>query len=480
MTRYVNRSRYQSTPTPTSVALALLDVAAVADAGLLAWWIQSTGWADGPSLNVQIVIALASVVTVLVFAVTGLYRAWRGQTLGAELRGLLVPSILTAGILAIILVPSRREIPELFQWVGIWAGLTTVFLVSARVVLRIILRKLREAGWNVKKIVLVGGGAVADRAIRQIEQNRWAGLKVVGVFAGADERWPAEKERRIIERPPTLGGYDSVAQYLDQHKDIDQVWFSMPLSAEGTIREVLDDLRFSTIDICFVPDIFGFDLLNHSISEVAGLPLLNLRVSPIIGPNRILKLLEDWVVSLVALSLAAPLLLVIAVLIKAGSKGPVFYKQKRHGWDGKPFTIYKFRTMRMQKEADGKVVQARRDDDRITPVGYWLRRTSLDEFPQFINVLQGRMSVVGPRPHAVEHGESYVERVDKYMLRHKVKPGITGLAQINGFRGETETLDKMQDRIEYDLQYIENWTLFLDLKIIFLTFFRGFIHENAY
>jgi putative colanic acid biosynthesis UDP-glucose lipid carrier transferase len=184
--------------------------------------------------------------------------------------------------------------------------------------------------------------------------------------------------------------------------------------------------------------------------------------------------------SLVILTLISPLMLLIAFGVKLSSPGPVLFKQRRNGWDGKPIKVYKFRTMTVHKECDGQVTQASKYDARITKFGAFLRRTSLDELPQFFNVLQGRMSIVGPRPHAIEHNDQYKEQIDAYMMRHKVKPGITGWAQINGWRGQTDTLDKMKKRVEFDLYYIENWTLWLDLKIIFLSMFSGFVHKNAY
>jgi putative colanic acid biosynthesis UDP-glucose lipid carrier transferase len=198
------------------------------------------------------------------------------------------------------------------------------------------------------------------------------------------------------------------------------------------------------------------------------------------GFNRYIKAFEDRVLAFFILILISPLLAVIAIGVKLTSPGPVLFKQLRHGWDGKPIKVYKFRTMVLHAEENGRVTQARKNDDRITPFGAFLRRTSLDELPQFFNVLQGRMSIVGPRPHAIAHNDEYKDQIDEYMLRHKVKPGITGWAQVNGWRGETDTLEKMQKRIEYDLYYIDHWSLWFDIKIIVLTLFKGFVGNNAY
>ncbi|MBE9490370.1 MAG: exopolysaccharide biosynthesis polyprenyl glycosylphosphotransferase, partial [Bacteroidetes bacterium] len=236
----------------------------------------------------------------------------------------------------------------------------------------------------------------------------------------------------------------------------------------------------STITIRYVPDIFGFRLLNHSVNEVAGIPVINISSSPMVGINRLLKAIEDRFLALLIIILISPLLVIIALSIRLTTKGPALFKQMRHGWDGKPIKVYKFRTMVVHKEEGGLVTQAKINDTRITKIGAFLRKTSLDELPQFFNVLQGRMSIVGPRPHPISLNENYKDLVDNYMKRHKVKPGITGWAQINGFRGETDTLDKMKKRIEYDLFYIENWSIWFDFKIIIKTILHGFIHKNAY
>ncbi|MBN2855737.1 MAG: undecaprenyl-phosphate glucose phosphotransferase, partial [Halothiobacillaceae bacterium] len=272
---------------------------------------------------------------------------------------------------------------------------------------------------------------------------------------------------------------DALLAYVSNHP-VDEVWIAVPLDQSLQLKSVLEKLRFSTANVRFVPDLFGLFLINHGISQVMNVPMIDLTASPMTGANRIVKGVEDRVLALLIILLVSPLLVVIALGVKFSSKGAVLYKQKRHGWDGQPFNIYKFRSMRHQADDEGEVPQAVKGDSRVTRFGAFLRRTSLDELPQFINVLQGRMSIVGPRPHAVEHNEFYKSQIDGYMLRHKVKPGITGWAQINGWRGETDTLEKMQKRVEYDLYYIEHWSLMFDLKIILLTIFRGFVHKNAY
>jgi putative colanic acid biosynthesis UDP-glucose lipid carrier transferase len=239
-------------------------------------------------------------------------------------------------------------------------------------------------------------------------------------------------------------------------------------------------LRHHTVAVRFIPEWGDIRLLNHKVSHIAGVYSLDLSCSPMDGPPRLLKRLEDLILGTLIALLISPICVMIALAIRFTSHGPILFKQYRTGINGKRFKVYKFRSMVVHRENPGDVTQATRNDARITRVGAFLRRTSLDELPQFFNVLQGRMSIVGPRPHALSHNEYYKDLVESYMQRHKVKPGITGWAQVSGYRGETDTLEKMQKRVEYDLWYIDNWSLWLDLKIIFLTVFKGFINKNAY
>lgn len=258
------------------------------------------------------------------------------------------------------------------------------------------------------------------------------------------------------------------------------MWICLPLEMGETVHGLFYVLRNNTEEIRLIPEFKDMRLLNHRISEVAGHYAIDLSVSPMSGMARVIKRLDDLVIGSIISLLVLPICLGIALAIKITSPGPVLFKQYRTGVNGKQFKVYKFRSMKIHDEENGQVTQATKGDSRITPIGAFLRRTSLDELPQFYNVLQGRMSIVGPRPHALAHNEYYKELVESYMRRHKVKPGITGWAQVNGLRGETDTLEKMEKRVEYDLWYIDNWSLWLDLRIIFLTIFKGFINKNAY
>lgn len=261
---------------------------------------------------------------------------------------------------------------------------------------------------------------------------------------------------------------------------VDEVWLDLPLSMGSFIKDIVYAFRHVTLDIRFFPDFEDIQLLNHKVSSILGHYAIDISCTPMSGFNRILKRLEDLVLGTLICILITPVCLVIALLIRFSSPGPVLFKQYRNGRDGKRFKVYKFRSMEVHREANGTVTQAKPGDPRVTRLGGFLRRTSLDELPQFFNVVQGRMSIVGPRPHALAHNEYYMDLMESYMWRHKVKPGITGLAQIRGYRGLTDTLEKMERRVECDLEYINNWSLWLDLKIIALTVFSLFRNKNAY
>ncbi len=260
---------------------------------------------------------------------------------------------------------------------------------------------------------------------------------------------------------------------------VDYIYITLPMKAENRIVELVNALSDTTASVYMVPNFFVFDLLHGKMTSFDGLPVLSLHESPFFGVDGWVKRLEDILVASLILAIIAVPMALIALGVKLSSPGPVLFKQRRYGLNGAVVEVWKFRSMTVCEDG-AKVVQAQKGDSRVTPFGAFLRRTSLDELPQFINVLQGQMSVVGPRPHAVAHNEQYRRLIRGYMLRHKVKPGITGWAQISGWRGETETLDKMEMRVKHDLEYVQNWSLWLDIKIIFLTVFKGFINKNAY
>jgi putative colanic acid biosynthesis UDP-glucose lipid carrier transferase len=260
---------------------------------------------------------------------------------------------------------------------------------------------------------------------------------------------------------------------------VHEVYITLPLGSQPRIVELLEQVQGTTASVFFVPDVFGISIIQGRLQDMNGVPVVGICETPFTGTNELVKRVSDVVLATLILALTAPVMLAIAIGVKLGSPGPMLFKQRRNGLDGKEIAVYKFRSMTTQDNGP-TVAQATKGDPRITPLGAFLRRTSLDELPQFFNVLRGHMSVVGPRPHAVAHNEMYRELISAYMVRHKVKPGITGWAQINGMRGETETIDKMKARVEYDLEYLRNWSLGLDLQIIVRTVRVMFFDRNAY
>jgi len=328
--------------------------------------------------------------------------------------------------------------------------------------LRSLAPHLLRLGGPPMRAVVVGmneqGCSLADR----LSVASYAGIDLVGFF---DDR-PAARQHGP-GRYPMLGRLADIANYVKTNR-VQLVYLSLPMASQPRIKELLDSLKDTTASVYFVPDMFVTDLIQGRTDSVCGLPVISVCETPFRGPDGLTKRASDIVLASLILVLLAPLLLVLALAVKMGSPGPVIFRQRRYGLDGREIVVYKFRTMSVTEDG-GHIQQARPDDARVTTVGAILRRTSLDELPQFLNVLQGRMSIVGPRPHAVAHNEFYRPLIKSYMIRHKVKPGITGWAQINGFRGETDSLDKMEGRVRCDLDYLRNWSLGLDLYIIFRT-----------
>lgn len=409
-------------------------------------------------------IAVSLLLSVIVFNKFGFYAAWRNTSLAKELRTVSTGWATVTVVLALFFFLTKSGAEFSRVWSMLWFGLGLLGLLLVRLVLRQFLRWLRRKGYNQRKVLIVGKDPLMADLANRLRHSPWMGLSVVDCLAVASE---TDIDRTDLNAQIVAHG-------------IDQVWITLPLKDESLVQAVIAALSLSPVEIRYVPDLFGFRLFSHSVSEVAGLPVINLSSTPMEGFNRVVKEVEDRVLALIILILISPLLLLLAVGVKFSSPGPVFFKQRRNGWGGKPIHVLKFRSMVVHQEAADIVTQASKQDARITPFGAFLRRTSLDELPQFWNVLTGEMSIVGPRPHAVAHNDQYKVLVDDYMLRHRVKPGITGWAQINGYRGETDTLEKMQKRVEYDLYYIEHWSIGLDLKIIVMTIFKGFVNKNAY
>ncbi len=355
-----------------------------------------------------------------------------------------------------------------------WVLLTPLLMLLGQLVLRLSMRQSLLAGINRKKAVIVGMGELGIRLAREIQASPYLGIDAQGFF---DDRSPG-RLGTLAAPLPLLGRIDSLTGYASE-TGVDIIYITLPMTTQPRILKLLDDLRDTTVSINFVPDIFITDLIQGHVDSINGIPVVGVCDTPFHGVNGIVKRGSDIVLSILILLLISPLMLAIAVGIKLSSPGPVLFVQRRYGLDGKDILVYKFRSMTVCEDGD-QIRQATRNDKRITRLGAFLRKTSLDELPQFLNVLQGRMSIVGPRPHAVAHNEMYRKLIKGYMVRHKVKPGITGWAQVNGHRGETTQLEKMEARIEFDLDYLRNWTLKLDLAIIARTVFVVVSDKHAY
>ncbi|MDV1192051.1 undecaprenyl-phosphate glucose phosphotransferase, partial [Raoultella planticola] len=347
----------------------------------------------------------------------------------------------------------------------------SIIIFSSVLVVRLIIRCF----FNRKKLhVAILGITPAGLAIEQALLHEFS-KKSIEISYFEDRN--IQRDSRFINIEQKGNSRDLLA--LAKADKVDEIYIALPMVAQQRIRQFLNEFSDTTVDVFLVPDLFSYSSHISQLRMFGNIQTISIFTSPFDGDGALLKRIEDIILGTFFTLLSLPAMLLIAIGIKLTSPGPVLFKQNRYGLNGKQIQVWKFRTMRVM-ENNAVVKQATRGDPRVTRFGAFLRRTSLDELPQFINVLQGRMSIVGPRPHAVAHNEEYRVLVDNYMIRHKVKPGITGLAQISGFRGETDTLDKMEKRIHYDLEYIQSWSLFLDLKIIFLTFFRGFVGKNAF
>jgi putative colanic acid biosysnthesis UDP-glucose lipid carrier transferase len=354
-----------------------------------------------------------------------------------------------------------------------WAIGTPVSLFALMALGREMLRRRARDPRHRAKAVIIGGGPVGVKVAEALKRSLEEGHDVLGWF---DDRTEDRLDPGATQG--LLGGLKDVGTYVRAH-GVKEVYITMPLGSQPRIVELLESLQGTTASLYYVPDVFGISIIQGRLQDINGVPVVGICETPFTGTNALAKRISDIVLATIILILISPLLLAIAIGVKLSSPGPAVFKQRRNGLDGSEIIVYKFRSMRVMD--NGTVVtQATKEDPRITKFGAFLRKTSLDELPQFLNVLQGRMSIVGPRPHAVAHNEVYRELISAYMVRHKVKPGITGWAQVNGLRGETETIEKMKARVEYDLEYLRNWSIGLDLQIIVRTL-RVLIHDrNAY
>ena len=346
--------------------------------------------------------------------------------------------------------------------------------MASRIAVRWRLQVWQREGRLTRNVVVIGAGEHGRRFVEHLQKTDRS-INLIGLFDDRKDRIPD-----YIAGYPVLGTLDDLMLFA-REKRVDQVVVALPWGAEGRLFSWMRKLKNLPVEIRLCPDVIGLRIPDLGISQLGGVPLINISEKPLAGWNWIVKAIEDRVLAALILILILPVMAAVAVAIKATSRGPVLFRQKRYGFNNEIIEVFKFRSMYVDQGQNGPVVdQATRHDPRITRVGRFIRRTSLDELPQFLNVLAGDMSIVGPRPHAVAHNEQYARLIDEYLARHKVRPGITGWAQVNGLRGETDTLAKMEARVQYDLYYIENWSLLFDLKIILATALVGFTDPNAY
>lgn len=424
--------------------------------------------------NSQFEIAIIAVLAFYLLGQTrSLYSSWRINSIVNEVGDVLIVwAAVFALILAIAFVTKTSGSFSRGSTL-IWLILCPTILIAVRLLKRTLLKHLLHRGYCRRTVAVVGANSVGLKLANKLNAMPWTGQVLKGYY---DDR---SAELLPPETLPLLVGNLSTLLEQARSGEINIIYIALPMQVEQSIIDLVNALADTTASVYFLPDFFLFELNQARWISLNGLPLVSIYDTPFAGAYGWVKRIEDIILATLILIIIALPMLIIALAVKLTSPGPVIFKQRRYGLNGDLVYVWKFRSMSVCEDGT-TVTQARKGDVRVTPLGAVLRKTSLDELPQFINVLQGTMSVVGPRPHAIAHNEQYRQLIQGYMLRHKVMPGITGWAQVNGWRGETDTLEKMQKRVEYDLQYIQDWSVWLDLKIILLTVWGGFSGKNAY
>lgn len=451
------------------------DLVVVSVAWLVAFWLRfETGLVPVDKgvpefIHYVSMLIFIWIIWAFVFRRMGLYRPMRGVRRTRELWVLVNANALAILLLIAITYLFREKSVQYSRLVFVYFWvIATALTVLQRSFLRFLLRELRRKGYNLRYMLVVGAGKVAGDVVSRVRLHQEIGIQLLGCLSKDGE------QRRGPGGVPIVGSYADIGSFLGR-TDIDQIVVALPLEDQQTLPEIMNQLQDSLVDIKIIPDLYQFASIGGAIEEFEGLPVISLQECPLDGINLFTKRTVDLVVASLLLLVLSPLMSIIALLVKLTSRGPVLFKQERVSFDGTPFRIIKFRTMYLDAESGGPG-WTKPGDDRVTPLGRFLRSTSLDELPQLLNVLKGDMSIVGPRPERPVFIREFRQHIPRYMLRHKVPAGMTGWAQVHGWRGDT-SIDK---RIEYDLYYIENWSIFLDLKILFLTVFRGFRNRNAY
>jgi putative colanic acid biosynthesis UDP-glucose lipid carrier transferase len=425
----------------------------------------------------RILIAFNCVLMLLLFPAFGVYDTWRGKSLPMMLARVATAWIVVAATGPVLVFTLHRMDAVSRLWFGYSTLISGMLIVTSKLAIHLLVRTARRRGLNHKTVAIVGAPGFSRTLLAHMEHASHAGYKPVCVFDTTAETTSPFSPR--LGSLPVLTDIDTFAAKV-RTEHINEVWLALSLSEEHTIYQFTRAFRHDFVNLRLIPDVRSLALFNSSFTDVLGLPTLNLTATPTSPLQMWPKLIFDRLFAMTALTLLAPLFAVLGIAIKLTSPGPVFFTQERKGIDGRTFRIYKFRSMKLHREAAGHLTQAKRGDSRVTKLGAFMRRTSLDELPQFFNVLLGHMSVVGPRPHALEHDDFYKDLVYGYMYRYRIKPGITGWAQVNGYRGATTKVEKMEARVKFDLFYIHNWSFWFDIRIVFITIFKGILGPNAY
>jgi Undecaprenyl-phosphate glucose phosphotransferase len=450
----------------------LSDVIAIAGGAYIATHTQSF---EGGAGYDSALVAFAMLLALMICPSLGLYQITRRQIFW---RCVCLPVLVWLSVLAAacaLVVVLHRSYQLDWEWIAEWAGLSAVGVVAFRLVAHAFCLRIIGLSQQTRAVAIVGSAMYCANLTRKVDATLDSVYRVSAVLETDATSTGASAAIEL----PRFFDRDAFVSYI-RSLHIAELWLALPLSEEQVMLDFIEVFRNDLIDIRFIPDVRALVPFDSGMADLEGTSAINLVASPIAAHSLLGKEIFDRSFALCAVCALSPILLLIALAVKLTSHGPIFFKQKRKGANGKIFHIYKFRSMRVHSDAAGVVRQATRNDPRVTRVGAFLRRTSLDELPQFLNVLRGEMSVVGPRPHAIEHDKLYQNIVDGYIHRYRIKPGITGWAQINGFRGETDQIEKMQGRVEHDLYYLSNWSFGLDLRIVIATIFKGLVHGNAY
>lgn len=444
---------------PIALSAGLIDFLLILSSAYVAYFIRFQNIKMGEQYFFASLIT--SLIIILSQIISRCYATWRGQGLLRPLSRLIFAWAISLSIIFLGLVLFKLGHRFSRIWLLSYLAIAFFILINIRVIFYYIFKKIRKKGKNLKQVLILTDTNENHLIFNNLSNLNNEGFQIVKTI-------PIDAER--IDRHHLLDEINPLS--------VHEIWLCLPLSKSALVQSLVLTLHNQLADIRYIPDLSDLPLLNHQFNVIGNMRTIDISCSAMDGPNRFLKRMLDLILGILFFIILLPIACVIYALVKLSSPGPAIFKQYRMGINGRRFKVYKFRTMKVHQEGDGQVTQAHKNDSRITRIGAFLRQTSLDEIPQFYNVLQGRMSIVGPRPHALSHNEYYKDLVESYMRRHKVKPGITGWAQVNGYRGETDTIEKMEKRVEHDLWYINNWSLWLDLKIIFLTIFKGFINRQ--